>query len=188
VIAIAASTGGPPALERVLARLPAAAPPVVIAQHLVPPFSDGFSDWLHQVTGRAAVRVEDREALAEGRLYVAGTQRHLRLRHGLVEAVAAHESELAPSADQLFFSAAASYGPAALGIVLTGMGRDGTRGLTALRQAGGWTIGQDSHTSVVYGMPRSAFEAGACCEVLPLDEVAERLAALPLDPSRRRSP
>lgn len=178
VIAIAASTGGPPALERIMALLPQRFPPVVIAQHLAPSFARGFADWLGGVIARPVVPVTIAEPLKPGSIYVAGENQHIRVRPGFVDAVTADATELAPNADVLFHSAAAAYGANALGIVLTGMGNDGAAGLKAMRTAGAWTIGQDRDSSVVYGMPRVAFEAGACCEVISLDEIASRIIGL----------
>jgi two-component system chemotaxis response regulator CheB len=110
-------------------------------------------------------------------IYVAGEKRHLRVQKDVALPSPAAD-ELAPSADVLFHSVAAAYGPEALGIVLTGMGEDGANGLRALRQAGAWTIGQDRASSVVYGMPRVALEAGALCETVALDEIARRVIGL----------
>ena len=178
LVAIAASTGGPPALEQVLAGLGESFPPVVVAQHLAASFTDGFVEWL-----AGALRVEVRAVDAPiapraGCVYVAAEGRHLRARPGLVEPVAAAAGELSPNADLLLTSAAEAYGASAIGVVLTGMGRDGAAGLRALRDAGAWTIAQDEASSVVYGMPRAAVEAGACSEVLPLSAIGPRLAWL----------
>jgi two-component system chemotaxis response regulator CheB len=178
LIAIAASTGGPPALERILGPLPLRCPPVVVAQHLAPSFARGFADWLSSAIRRPVVPVEISEPLKEGTVYIAAEGKHIRVRRGWADAVRAEPSELSPNADVLFRAAAAYYGDAALGLVLTGMGNDGAEGLLAMRKAGAWTVGQDRDSSVVYGMPRVAAEAGACVEVLPLDEIAQRLLAL----------
>jgi two-component system chemotaxis response regulator CheB len=109
---------------------------------------------------------------------VAGEGRHLCVRPGFVEGVRARPDELTPSADLLFESAATAAGPCAAGIVLTGMGSDGARGLKSLRDAGAWTIAQDDESSVVWGMPRAASDNGACCEVLALDDIAPRIMGL----------
>jgi two-component system, chemotaxis family, protein-glutamate methylesterase/glutaminase len=178
VIAIAASTGGPPALERIMGLLPQTFPPVVVAQHLAPSFARGFADWLSSAIARPVLPVTIAEPLKPGSIYVAGENQHIRVRPGYADAVTAESSELAPNADVLFHSVAAAYGANALGIVLTGMGNDGAAGLKAMRTAGAWTIGQDRDSSVVYGMPRVAFEAGACCEVISLDEIAGRIIGL----------
>src|SRR5262249_35841925 len=170
VIVVAASTGGPPALERIFHTLPRVFPPIVVAQHLAPGFTRGFAEWLSGSVARPVVPVTVPEPLKAGTIYIAGENRNLRLAPGFVEALPTAE-ELAPSADLLFESAAESFGDAALGVVLTGMGVDGAAGLKALRRAGAWTIGQDRDSSAVYGMPKKAMETGALCEVLSLDEI-----------------
>jgi two-component system chemotaxis response regulator CheB len=178
LIAIAASTGGPPALERVLGLMPQQFPPVVIAQHLAPSFARGFADWLSAAIAREVIPVSLSEPLKPSTIYIACEGHHVRVRPGFADSVNAESGELSPNADILFHSAAASYGANALGVVLTGMGNDGAKGLKAMRTAGAWTIGQDRDSSVVYGMPRVAFEAGACCEVISLDEIASRIIGL----------
>jgi two-component system chemotaxis response regulator CheB len=178
VIVMAASTGGPPAVERILHALPRTFPPVVLAQHLAPSFTRGFAEWLSNSIGHAVVPVSVPEPMKPGTVYIAGENRHLRVHSGFVEAIEARPGELAPNADLLFQSAADEYGPDALGLVLTGMGDDGAAGLGAMRLAGAWTIGQDRDSSAVYGMPKVAFDAGACCEVISLDEMPGRIISL----------
>jgi two-component system chemotaxis response regulator CheB len=177
LIVIGCSTGGPPALERVLAGLPPRFPPVVVAQHLAPSFARGFAEWLGATLSRVVVPVHTRERLSEATIYVAGENRHLRVRSGVVDSSPSAASELSPRAD-LLFESAAHYGAGAVGVVLTGMGDDGAIGLSKMKRAGAWTIGQDAESCTVYGMPRQAREAGALCEVLTLDAIAARLAGL----------
>jgi two-component system chemotaxis response regulator CheB len=178
VVAIAASTGGLVALCSALGQLSNAFPPMVIAQHNDPVLGQQFGGLLQEALGRRVVTVEYGAKLQAGRLYVAGSARHLLVRPGQVVGWPAAPGELAPSADQLFSSVAASYGSRAVGVVLTGMGRDGAVGLRQLRKAGGWTIAQDQASAMVDGMPRAARERGACCEVLSLERIGERLAQL----------
>jgi two-component system chemotaxis response regulator CheB len=178
LIAIAASTGGPPALERVLGGLPKKFPPVVIAQHLAPSFSKGFADWLAGALGREVASASLRMRLEESTIYVAGEGQHVMVQDGYVMPRNRRANDLTPNADVLFESVAASAGRGAVGIVLTGMGNDGAEGLKAMKDAGAWTIAQDAESSVVYGMPRVAWESGACCEQLPLDVIGARLVAL----------
>jgi two-component system chemotaxis response regulator CheB len=178
LITIAASTGGPPALERLFGGLPATLPAVIVAQHLAPSFAKGFADWLGGVTRRPIVSVTSAQPLVAGRIYVAGEGQHIRVRSGLVVGVTATPGELTPSADLLFESVAATAGPRAVGMVLTGMGNDGASGLKALRDAGAWTIAQDDASSVVWGMPRAAAQAGGCCEILSLDQIARRVTGM----------
>lgn len=178
LIAIAASTGGPPAIEMVARALPPTFPPVVVAQHLAPSFAAGFADWLAAAVGRRVVSVGFAEPLQHSTIYVAGESSHVRVRDDLVEPVPCGRTELAPNADVLFGSVADCYGARGVGIVLTGMGNDGAGGLKALREAGGWTIAQDAGSSLVYGMPRVAWEAGACCEQLALEAIGARVRTL----------
>ncbi len=178
VVAVATSTGGPPALERLFAGIPRPFPPVVVAQHLAPSFAQGFARWLQKATGRKVVTVTRREALKQDVVYVAGEQAHLLLSPGHVESLPAGVGQLAPDANMLLRSAATSYGDRAVGVVLTGMGRDGAEGLLAMKLQGAWTIAQDEASSVVYGMPRVALEVGASCEVLGIDDIPIRLVEI----------
>lgn len=175
VVVVGASTGGIDALRHVLERLSGTSPPVVIAQHLVADSTVRFAAQLQSHAALPVVAVDGRQELRAAHIYVTAQHSHLRVGRDVVTSVPAGPDELAASADELFLSTARSHGSSAVGVVLTGMGHDGTRGLMALRQSGGWTIAQDDRSSLVYGMPRAAFEAGACCEVLPLAAISERL-------------
>jgi two-component system chemotaxis response regulator CheB len=182
VIVVAASTGGIDALRHVLEALPATAPPVVIAQHMAPDSVTRFAQQLKSHLAADVVAVSDTAELQPGTVFVTARHAHILVRADQVVVRDAAPNELAASADRLFLSAAASHGASALGLVLTGMGEDGARGLLALREAGGWTIAQDDRSSLVYGMPRAAAEAGACKEVLSLHEITQRLSLLSLLP------
>ena len=173
---MAASTGGLEAIQRVLQRLPGRFPPIVIAQHLDPTLGEQFSGLLRDALRLEVVAVDTTATLQGNRIYVAARAQHIYVRPGCVATRPAQPGELAPSADQLFFSVAGLCGNAALGIVLTGMGHDGARGLRALRDAGSWTIAQDQSSALVSGMPAAAIELGACREILGLDEIAARLS------------
>jgi two-component system chemotaxis response regulator CheB len=179
VVGIAASAGGPAALEIVLAELPADFPlPVLVVQHITIGFTDGLIRRLDQ---RAALDVriaEDGQSAKPGVWFppddahlVLEPSMHLRLDRETV--VGAHR----PSADVLLESMASAAGAGAVGVVLTGMGRDGGRGVAAIRRAGGAVIAQDEATSAVFGMPRAAIEAGAQT-VLPLSAIAGALSGL----------
>lgn len=171
LIAVAASTGGPHALRALLASLANEdCPPVVVVQHIADGFTPGLATWLCTAS-RASVRLANHgDRLVRGEVLVAPEQRHLRVtREGIVQLAASPPvGGHRPSADVLFQSVAEAYGPRALGIVLTGMGRDGAEGLLALRQARGRTIVEDPSTAVVGGMPGSAIELGAAGAVYPL--------------------
>lgn len=180
LLALAASTGGPSALLDVLGGLGRDFPlPVAVVQHITPGFLRGFGDWLRTVAPLPVESVNDRAALTPGRIYVVGTDRHLTVTGSCVVAEAG-EPQCAhrPSATVLFRSVARSLGPAALGVLLTGMGCDGADGLLEVRRAGGYTIAEDESTAVVYGMPAAAVKLGAVCESLPLCSVALRIREL----------
>jgi two-component system, chemotaxis family, protein-glutamate methylesterase/glutaminase len=178
-IGIGASTGGPPALEAVLSGLPADfSLPVLVVQHMAPGFIDGLARWLDQKL-RIAVRVAGQGDRATPGVWFAPDGAHLMLTQAMRfdldhdDAEAAHR----PSVDALLTSLARSAGSEAVGVVLTGMGRDGAQGAAAVRRAGGLVIAQDEASSVVYGMPRAVVEDGAELVLTPL-EIAGALSAL----------
>ncbi len=176
VIAVGASTGGVEALFLILKALPAACPPILVVQHMPAAFTPGFAARLDSESALHVVEARDGAPIERGTVYIApGGHTHMELAGGLHGRIklttgAAHGGHR-PSADLLFRSVAA-IGPAAVGVMLTGMGADGAEGLLAMRQAGARTLGQSKDTCVVYGMPRAAFALGAIER-----EVA--LAALP---------
>lgn len=187
-VAIAASTGGPPALARVLEALPGDFPaPVLLVQHMGNAFMEGFAAWLDGLVPMRSALAQDREPALPGRIYVAPGDRHLtldaeeRLRLTLAPPVRGHR----PSATPLFSSLAASAGPRSLGVILTGMGEDGASGLLELRSAGGHTIAEAASSAVVYGMPAAAVALGAASEIMALEDIGARILALA---ARRRAP
>jgi len=184
VVGLAASTGGPPALARVLAGLAGLERPVVIVQHLQSGFVDGFLGWMKRESALPVELAVDGAALRPGLVLVAPPGLHVSVRRGHRVALGDEPVTLhRPSADVLFHSMAEHCGAAGIGVILTGMGDDGTSGLLALRRSGGVTIAQDEATSAVYGMPKAAYESGAAAQVLPLSEVAAavlRAAATPV--------
>ncbi len=174
-IGIAASTGGPQALDEILRACPKGAlPPILVVQHIAKGFTEGFVAWLASSTGHRVVVADGGVRAERGSVYVAREDAHLGIRSDLVLEVRADPpiGVFRPSATYLFRSMARALGPRAAGIVLTGMGNDGAAGLLALHQAGGSTAAQDEATSVIYGMPRAAVEAAAADRVLPLGEIA----------------
>jgi two-component system chemotaxis response regulator CheB len=178
-IALGASTGGVEALQRVLAGFPASCPPTLVVQHMKPDFLPRFPQRLAESCKARVVAAEDGQSLASGHVYVAANpDMHLSVelrRQPVCRLMAgAPVSGHRPSVDELFRSLAA-FGPRVAAALLTGMGRDGASGLHAIRIAGGTTIGQDADTSVVYGMPRVAFEIGAVQQQLPLLRIAAAL-------------
>ena len=181
IVAIGASTGGPPVLARLLGALAPDFPaPVVVVQHMLDDFLDQFVAWLATTTRMAIDVPREGELLAPGRVYLAPPGAHLQI----VGAATAHllagppVAGLRPSADVLFESLARCRLARRIGVILTGMGSDGAAGLAALRGSGGHALAQDAASCAVYGMPRAAIERGAVDEVVTPDRLAARLVAL----------
>ncbi len=182
LIAIGASTGGVEAIRVVLSTMPTDCPPIVIAQHMPPGFTSRFAARLDEVTELKVVEAEDRMPLENGHAYVAKGDHHLRVERSSGQLKCRlTQDELAsghrPSVDVLFESVAKTVGPMAVGAILTGMGRDGARGLKMMRDAGAYTVGQSQASALVYGMPRVAFEEGAVIEQSAVEGITARLAA-----------
>ena len=179
IVAIAASLGGPRALATLLKALPKDfQPPIALCQHITPGFADDLARWLAASTRRDVRQATDGVRLEAGVAYVAPSAAHLRIRHdATLELDPGPEvGGFKPSCDVLLSTAAESFGNRCIGVVLTGMGRDGAIGLLEVRKRGGHTIAQDEATSVVFGMPGEAIALGAAEAVLPLEEIAPRLA------------
>lgn len=178
-IALGASVGGPPALIEILARLPGDfALPILVVQHMAPGFGEGIAAWLdHSVPPPVAI-AGDGMTLRPG-VWMAPDGAHLRLEPTMRLRLDRETDRGAhcPSADVLFESLATTLGPKAVGVVLTGMGRDGAAGVRAIGEAGGLTIAQDEQSSAVFGMPAAAIEVGVDL-VLPLGELGSKLAKL----------
>lgn len=198
VVAIAASTGGPNALVRVLKPLPRDLPvPIVIVQHLATGFVHGFARWLDEHCALKVKLVEHSEQLVPGVAYLANDGTHLKVHkgpHSLGSHIPHFNLQLAegparegfcPSASVLFESVADTFGPRALAVILTGMGRDGVAGLGKVRAEGGRVIAQDRDSSVVFGMPCVAIEAGLADDILPVDAIADRILELVLQKEQR---
>jgi two-component system chemotaxis response regulator CheB len=182
---IGASTGGPPALQRVLGALPPGLSlGVLVAQHMPERFTRTFAERLGRATPLDVSEAEDRDAVEAGRVLVAPGGRHLtveRVPGGGLQVRVLPPAEVAgrrycPSIDLLFESAARAFGDRTCGVVLTGMGSDGRRGIESIKAAGGLTLAESEDSAVVYGMPEEAIATGRVDEVLPLDRMAERLA------------
>ena len=180
-VAIAASTGGPRALAEVLPALPAnLGAAVIVVQHMPTGFTEGFARRLDDLCALPVGEAADGEPLRANRIYVARGGRHVRLVAGdgaaasfvLDDAATMHG--VRPAADPLFVSVAEQFGARAIGVVLTGMGRDGAAGLLAIRTAGGRTVVQDERTSTIYGMPR---EAKAACGQVDAEVALTDIAA-----------
>jgi len=180
LVAIGASTGGPRALATLLGNLPRDLPAAVaVVQHIDAAFATGLAHWLARRTPLSVAPLLAPQALRAGHVWLAAGSGHLVLRDDLRLALATEPTDClhSPSIDVFFDSIARRLPGGGCGVLLTGMGRDGARGLLALRAAGFHTIAQDEATSVVWGMPRAAAERGAAGEVLPLDRIAARVIA-----------
>ncbi|WP_395448876.1 chemotaxis response regulator protein-glutamate methylesterase [Aminobacter sp. UC22_36] len=183
IVAIGSSTGGVEALIAVLSQFPENCPPTVITQHMPGAFTKSFAERLNRMSRPRVSEAVDGAPLSTGHVYLApGGATHLeisgpgqlRCRLRSTDPVNGHR----PSVDVLFASVAKATGSKAVGVILTGMGRDGAAGLMQMRQAGASTLGQDEATSLVYGMPRVAFELGAVERQAPLDKIASHILAL----------
>jgi two-component system chemotaxis response regulator CheB len=181
-LCLGASTGGPGALLRLLRDLPSTYTiPVLIVLHIGEPFALAFTDWLTRESGRQVSYARDGEKLTAlaGQAVLAPPGQHLTVHNGRLSLDGAPERHSCrPSVDVLFESVARELGPTAAGCLLTGMGRDGARGLLELRSAGGLTIAQDEASSTVYGMPREAALLNAAELILPLDQMGSVLVRL----------
>jgi two-component system chemotaxis response regulator CheB len=181
IMAIAASTGGPPALAKVLGSLPGNFPlPILLVQHMGAPFMEGFASWLNGLVPLDVRVAQEQDIPAAGRVYVAPGDRHLILSPAGTLRVSAEPpiGNQRPSATALFRSVAQAVGRRGVGVLLTGMGEDGAQGLVEMRQAGGYTLAEDETTAVVYGMPAAAARMGGASASLPLDQIAPRLLRL----------
>ena len=178
---IGASTGGPPAVQRILERLPARFPlPIVVVQHMPAGFTEAFARRLDALSRVRVSEAVEGMRLGPGRVAVAPGGRHVRISTGLALVLTAEPSESRhiPSIDVTMRSAARSRPGRVLGILLTGMGEDGADGMTMIRAGGGVTIAESESSCVVYGMPRAAVRRGAATMVLALEEIAELLGAV----------
>lgn len=187
LVAIGASTGGPPVLRTILAALPKPFPvPVLIVQHISAGFVSGLAEWLTQAAGMPVCVARHGQSAQAGNAYIAPDGCHMGVTRDLriVCTEGAAEHGLRPSVSHLFRSVAASFGARAAGVLLTGMGRDGAEELKALRTAGAVTFAQDKESAIVNGMPGAAVEIGAAIHVLPPERIAATLGALlPISPA-----
>jgi two-component system chemotaxis response regulator CheB len=184
IVAIGASTGGVEALISVLSRFPENCPPTVVTQHMPSTFTKTFAERLNRVCKPRVSEASHGAPLAVGQVYLApGSATHLEVLAKKSELICSLSSgDLVnghrPSVDVLFRSVAAAAGANAVGVILTGMGRDGAEGLRDMREAGANTIGQNQATSLVYGMPKVAFERGAVEKQLPLNKIGDGILSL----------
>jgi two-component system response regulator WspF len=178
LVAIGSSAGGPAALEALLRGLPADFPAaIVLVQHVDQVFASGMAEWLSSASGLTVRLAQQGERPQSGTVLLAGTNHHIRLlKNGTLAYTAEPVNEIyRPSIDVFFESVARHWNGDAVGVLLTGMGRDGAQGLKLMRQQGFLTIAQDQHSSAVYGMPKAAAAIDAAVEIRPLDRIATRL-------------
>ena len=183
VVAIGASTGGTAALHRIIEALPSDIPPVVVVQHMPPVFTRMFAEALGRSSAVRVAEASDGEPLERGKVLIAPGDTHLSVvnKNGAYAVVYGSGQKVSghrPSVDVLFRSVAETVGSDGVGVLLTGMGRDGADGLGAMRLAGARCIAQDEESSVVWGMPREAWEAGAAEKLVSLDDIAHEICAL----------
>jgi len=180
VVFVASSTGGTEAVERILKKLPTDIPPILIVQHMPSGFTKFFADRLNNICPMEIREAKDNDYVQKGLVLIAPADKHMRLvRRGaklMVECfVGSKIHGVMPAADVLFESAAPLMRSNAIGVILTGMGADGARGLMLMRNSGAKTIGQDKESCVVYGMPKVASDLGALDVQVPLDKVSETI-------------
>lgn len=180
IIFVGASTGGTEALKEFLMGIPADCPPILIVQHMPEAFTASFARRLDGLCAPRILESQGNEKVEGGTVYIAPGHSHLQIRRsasGYVTELQATPpvNRHRPSVDVLFDSAASLVGRQAVGVILTGMGKDGAQGLLRMRQAGARTFGQDEASCVVYGMPREAFVVGAVEEQCSLDDMAKRV-------------
>lgn len=178
IIAIAASTGGPQAIASILTRFPKSFPTaILIVQHIAKGFEQGLADWLAASCEIKVKLAQANEEIKTGTAYIAPNDFQMKLRTKSIIGLSdeAPCGNFRPSADILFKSVAEFYRREAIGVILTGMGRDGAVGIKAIKDAGGKTIAQDEKTSVIFGMPKEAIALGAADKILPINKIADEI-------------
>lgn len=184
VVAIASSTGGPEALSVILSALPGAfSCPLVIAQHNSDGFIPGMVEWLRRISNLNVKVAEEGETVAPGTAYVSPSEKHMEITVARkVALIKRHPKDIyRPSCDMLLSSVALAYKSKSIGVILTGMGSDGSRGMGQIKKAGGATIAQDETTSIVFGMPKIAIDSGCIDRIVPLDEISKAILSLAAD-------
>jgi len=180
IIAIGASTGGTEAIFKILKELPPTVPGIVIVQHIPPVFSAMFAERLNKSTGLKVKEAKTGDYVERGKVLIAPGDQHMKVikisgRYKVECFTGDKVNGHCPSVDVLFESVARAAGSDAIGVILTGMGYDGAKGLLSMKKNGAYTIGQDESSSVVYGMPKVAFNIGAVNKQLSLDKIASSL-------------
>lgn len=176
-VAIGASTGGPKTLAYILRDLPKNYPlPIFLVQHITSQFTQGFAKWLNQEIPLEVVIPTHNDIPKGGKVYIAPAERHMVVEEGKIRCIqGTPRNGCIPSIDVLFESIATEYGESGIGVLLTGMGEDGARGLKKIRDAQGYTIVQDEKTCIIYGMPKVAVEKGAAIKIASPPEITREL-------------
>jgi len=179
IIAIGSSTGGPKALQNIITLIPKDFPvPIVIAQHMPPAFTKPFAERLNQLSSIEVKEAENGEPIRKGIAYIAPGRGHMSVqRKKLTETVISVSEERGeyiyrPSVDVLMLSVVENFSGHVLGVILTGLGNDGSKGMKEIKNKGGRTIAESEKTCIVYGMPKSVVDAGLADKIVPLDEIA----------------
>jgi two-component system chemotaxis response regulator CheB len=177
-VGIVCSTGGPNALRRILSALPSDLPAgIVVVQHISEGFDSELTSWLADISALNIRRAVEGDLILPGVVYICPAGRHTVIQDG--GKIALNDSPpidcFRPSGDLMLTSMSRIYGPGALGVILTGMGRDGAQGIKAIKEAGGRTIAQDEGTSLIFGMPRAAIELGVVDKVAPLEWISREI-------------
>ena len=180
IVMVGASTGGVEALKILLTGLPADCPPMLVTQHMPPRFTGAFAERLNRECPMTVSEATHEESVEPGHVYIAPGSHHLQLgrHHGRYICLLSDGAPVSghrPSVDVLFRSAAQVAGATAVAAILTGMGKDGADGMLEMRKAGAVTLGQDEDSSLIYGMPRAAFERGAVMRQFPLSHMADAI-------------
>ncbi|MBK5240371.1 MAG: chemotaxis response regulator protein-glutamate methylesterase [Clostridium sp.] len=180
-IVIAASTGGPKALYKVITELPKnLGVPVLVVQHMPTGFTKAFAQRLNVNSEIMVVEAQDGDTVEKNVVYIAPGGFHMEI--GIDKRIHLNTEPtlwgVRPCADKLFLSATKVYGPRLLSVILTGMGRDGANGTVAIKDNGGITIAEHKSTCIIYGMPKAAFETGKVDEIIPLSDIAERISEI----------
>lgn len=180
VIAIGASTGGPPAVRKLLMGFPPSVPVCFcLVQHITPGFLGGYVDWLREQTSFDVRIASSGDPLEAGKVLVAPTGRHMEVSHGrAVLTDAPPVNKFKPSVDVLFRSVAMNEGSRSVAILLTGIGNDGAEGIRSIKSYHGFTIAENEESCVVFGMPKSAIETGCVDRVLPVDAIAPEVMSV----------
>lgn len=182
LIVIGASTGGSYAIQYILSRMPADTPGITIALHMPERYTKIFAERMNQMCSMEVKEAKEGDFLKKGLALIARGGKHMMIKrrvNGLYTTLydGPPVGNLKPSIDMLFKSAAECAGSKAIGVILTGMGMDGAKGMLEMKEAGAYTIAQDENTSLIYGMPRAAVQMEAAQEVVPLQQIPERILA-----------